>query len=182
MSAKNVKTVRAAHDSWNRRDFQGVVRDVAEGLVYADHGRSLTLNARDKFREWTEGWARPSRMVESQIPNTLMRGISLSLSLPLKAQTTGRLVPCRPWPSDILAVLRDLSTRQTGTPRRRGLLLRPIHTLNSTRAHETTCRGRLRYLHRTNLPSQKARAGSARLFHCPLNRRARLCVGWQRAP
>jgi hypothetical protein len=57
MSSKNVETVRAAHESWNRRDFQGVIRDSVEGLVYTDHGRSLTLNTRDKFREWTEGWA-----------------------------------------------------------------------------------------------------------------------------
>ena len=57
MSLKNVETVRAAHESWNRRDFPGVIRDSAEGLVYTDHGRNLTLNTRDKFREWTEGWA-----------------------------------------------------------------------------------------------------------------------------
>lgn len=55
MSSKNIETVRAAHESWNRRDFPGVIRDSAEGLVYTDHGRSLTLNTRDKFREWTEG-------------------------------------------------------------------------------------------------------------------------------
>ena len=57
MASKNVKTVRAAHESWNRRDFPGVIRDSTEGLVYTDHGRSLTLKTRDRFREWTEGWA-----------------------------------------------------------------------------------------------------------------------------
>ena len=44
-----------ANDS---RDFQGVVRNSVEGLAYTDHGRSLTLNTRDKFREWTEAWAK----------------------------------------------------------------------------------------------------------------------------
>lgn len=58
MSSKNVKTLQAAHESWNRRDFQGVIRDSIEDLVYTDHGRTLTLNGRDKFREWTEGWAK----------------------------------------------------------------------------------------------------------------------------
>jgi len=57
MASKNVETVRAAHESWNRRDFQGVVRDSSENLVYTDHGRSLTLKTREKFREWTEAWA-----------------------------------------------------------------------------------------------------------------------------
>jgi steroid delta-isomerase-like uncharacterized protein len=58
MDSKNVATLRAAHESWNRRDFQGVVRDSSDGLTYTDHGRDLTLNSRDKFREWTEEWAK----------------------------------------------------------------------------------------------------------------------------
>jgi steroid delta-isomerase-like uncharacterized protein len=58
MASKNVETLRAAHESWNRRDFQGIVRNTAEGLVYRDHARALTLNNRDKFREWTEAWAK----------------------------------------------------------------------------------------------------------------------------
>ena len=57
MSSKNVEKVRAAHESWNRRDFQGVTRDSVESLSYTDQGRNLTLNGRDKFREWTEAWA-----------------------------------------------------------------------------------------------------------------------------
>jgi hypothetical protein len=36
MASKNVETLRAAHDNWNRRDFAGVIRDAAEGLVYTD--------------------------------------------------------------------------------------------------------------------------------------------------
>ncbi len=58
MSAKNVETLRAAHESWNRRDFQGIVRNAAESLVYTDRARSLTLNTRDNFREWTQEWAK----------------------------------------------------------------------------------------------------------------------------
>jgi len=53
MASKNVETLRAAHESWNRRDFQGIVRNAAEDLVYTDHARALTLNNRDKFRQWT---------------------------------------------------------------------------------------------------------------------------------
>jgi predicted ester cyclase len=58
MSAKNVKTLRAAHESWNKRDFAGVVSNAVKGLIYTDHGRNITLNTRDKFREWTEGWSK----------------------------------------------------------------------------------------------------------------------------
>lgn len=58
MASKNVETLRAAHESWNKRDFAGVVRNAAEGLVYTDTARGLNLNSRDKFREWTESWAK----------------------------------------------------------------------------------------------------------------------------
>ena len=58
MSAKNVKTLRAAHESWNKRDFAGLVSNAVKGLIYTDHGRAITLNTRDKFREWTEGWGK----------------------------------------------------------------------------------------------------------------------------
>src|SRR5437899_4297452 len=58
MASKNVETLRAAHESWNKRDFPGVVKNAAEGLVYTDNARAVTLNSRDKFREWTEGWAK----------------------------------------------------------------------------------------------------------------------------
>jgi len=58
MASKNVETHRAAHESWNRRDFAGVVRNSVEGLVYTDRSRNLTLNTRNTFREWTEGWAK----------------------------------------------------------------------------------------------------------------------------
>ena len=33
MSAKNVKTLRAAHESWNKRDFAGVIDNAAESVL-----------------------------------------------------------------------------------------------------------------------------------------------------
>jgi steroid delta-isomerase-like uncharacterized protein len=57
MTPNNMETLRAAHENWNRRDFAGVIRNTAEGLVYTDNARGLKLNGRDKFREWTEAWA-----------------------------------------------------------------------------------------------------------------------------
>ena len=58
MASKSVETLRAAHESWNKRDFAGVIRNATAGLAYADHGRNIRLNTKDKFREWTEGWAK----------------------------------------------------------------------------------------------------------------------------
>ena len=58
MASKNVEMLRAAHESWNKRDFPGVVKNAAEGLVYTDNARALTYNSQDKFRGWTEEWAK----------------------------------------------------------------------------------------------------------------------------
>ena len=74
MSAKNVKTLRAAHESWNKRDFAGLVSNAVKGLAYTDHGRNITLNTRDKFREWTEGWAKA--FSDGRITNSVKSVIS----------------------------------------------------------------------------------------------------------
>jgi ketosteroid isomerase-like protein len=58
MASKNVKTLRAAHESWNKRDFAGVIQNAAENLTYTDHARAITLNTQEKFKEWTGGWAK----------------------------------------------------------------------------------------------------------------------------
>jgi steroid delta-isomerase-like uncharacterized protein len=58
MASKNVETLRAAHESWNRRDFEGTVRNMAESILYTDHARDVTLNSPDEFREWVEAWAK----------------------------------------------------------------------------------------------------------------------------
>lgn len=58
MASTNVETIRSAHESWNKRDFAGVVKNAAEKLTYTDNARAVTFNSRDKFREWTEGWAK----------------------------------------------------------------------------------------------------------------------------
>ena len=58
MASKNVEMLRAAHESWNKRDFAGVVKNAAEKLTYTDNARAVTFNSREKFREWTEEWAK----------------------------------------------------------------------------------------------------------------------------
>ena len=58
MASNNVEMIRSAHESWNKRDFAGVVKNAAEKLTYTDNARAVTFNSRDKFREWTEEWAK----------------------------------------------------------------------------------------------------------------------------
>lgn len=57
MASKNVETHRAAHEAWNRRDFDGAVSAMVENMTYTDHPRGLTLKSRQEFREWIAEWA-----------------------------------------------------------------------------------------------------------------------------
>jgi predicted ester cyclase len=56
MSAKNVETLHAVHDCWNKRDFDGVVHNVVENPIYTDHAFFDRMDTREKFRRWTAGW------------------------------------------------------------------------------------------------------------------------------
>ena len=41
MASKNVEMLRAAHESWNRRDFDGVVHNVSDNVNYADRAQRV---------------------------------------------------------------------------------------------------------------------------------------------
>lgn len=66
MASKNVETMRTAHECWNRRDFEGVMGNLSEGLNYTDNGSNKTMN-RESFREWIASWAKafPDGRIES---------------------------------------------------------------------------------------------------------------------
>jgi steroid delta-isomerase-like uncharacterized protein len=53
----NAEIHRRAHDAWNRRDFDGVVKDMNQSIEYTDHARGLTIRSRDEFRRWVTDWA-----------------------------------------------------------------------------------------------------------------------------
>ena len=57
MPSKNVETLRAAHDNWNRRDFNAMVSAMAANVSYTDHARGITFKTRDEFKNWAAAWA-----------------------------------------------------------------------------------------------------------------------------
>jgi steroid delta-isomerase-like uncharacterized protein len=57
MASKNVENLRAAHESWNRRDFDGLVKTVADNVNYTDRARGSTMNNKQMFREFVKAWA-----------------------------------------------------------------------------------------------------------------------------
>lgn len=57
MSSKNVETLRVAHESWNRRDFEGTIGNMVDNLTYRDHSQNRNISGKEDFREWIESWA-----------------------------------------------------------------------------------------------------------------------------
>jgi steroid delta-isomerase-like uncharacterized protein len=55
--ASNIETHRAAHQAWNRRDYDGVISKMAPDISYEDHPGGRTMKSRDEFRGWAEDWA-----------------------------------------------------------------------------------------------------------------------------
>jgi steroid delta-isomerase-like uncharacterized protein len=55
--SKSVDNMRAAHESWNSRDFDGVVRNVSDTLTYTDKALNHTFRSRNEFRKMVETWA-----------------------------------------------------------------------------------------------------------------------------
>ncbi len=57
MASRNVETFRAAHDAFNRRDFDAVIASFTDSFAYVDHPRNRTLN-RQEFKDvFMRGWA-----------------------------------------------------------------------------------------------------------------------------
>jgi steroid delta-isomerase-like uncharacterized protein len=56
MASKNVETYRAAHDAFNRRDFDAVIALYTDDFQYVDHPRGSTLT-RQQFKDvFMQGW------------------------------------------------------------------------------------------------------------------------------
>ena len=56
MASRNVETFRAAHDAFNRRDFDGVIAPFTDGFTYVDQPRAVTLT-KPQFKDvFMQGW------------------------------------------------------------------------------------------------------------------------------
>jgi steroid delta-isomerase-like uncharacterized protein len=55
MSSKNIDTVRASFEVWNKRDWKKAALAYAEDATLLDHGREITYKGRDEIvASWNE--------------------------------------------------------------------------------------------------------------------------------
>lgn len=52
----NVDTYRAAHEAFNRRQYDEMVRAMREDVVYTDHPRHETMKGTNDFVDWAKNW------------------------------------------------------------------------------------------------------------------------------
>jgi ketosteroid isomerase-like protein len=52
----NVDSHQAAHDAFNRRDYDEAVRHFRDDAEYTDHPRNITTKGTVEFVGWMKGW------------------------------------------------------------------------------------------------------------------------------
>lgn len=56
MATRNVETFRAAHQEFNKRDFDAVAGRLSEDFTYEDRARNITFRGPDGFKDFLQGW------------------------------------------------------------------------------------------------------------------------------
>lgn len=56
MASKNVDSFRKSHDSFNRRDFDGILKTLADNCTYTEHPRGRTLRGKNQVHDFLQGW------------------------------------------------------------------------------------------------------------------------------
>jgi steroid delta-isomerase-like uncharacterized protein len=56
MASKNAETFRAAHQAFNKRDFDSVVSVMTDDFVYEDRARGVRFTGRKAFKDFMQGW------------------------------------------------------------------------------------------------------------------------------
>ena len=74
MTSRNVETFRAAHQAFNRRDFDAVVTAMAENVTYEDRARNATFRGRAGFKEFMQGWVTALSNAEVSEPTYIDAG------------------------------------------------------------------------------------------------------------
>ena len=93
MASQNVETFRAAHQAFNRRDFDWVLSKMSEGLVYQDRARSVTFTGRNGFKEFMRGWVGAFSNAEFSDPSYLDAGDTVIAQFKARGVNDGAFGP-----------------------------------------------------------------------------------------
>ncbi len=74
MASRNVETMKGAHQAFNRRDFDSIMKLLADGFVYEDRARGMSFAGGDGFTEFLQGWTTAFSKAEISEPTYIDGG------------------------------------------------------------------------------------------------------------
>src|SRR5688572_6413558 len=93
MASRNVETFRAAHQAFNKRDFEAVVNVMTEDVIYQDRARGVTFEGRSGFREFMKGWVAAFSHAEVSGPKYTDAGNTVIAEFVARGTNDGPLGP-----------------------------------------------------------------------------------------
>ena len=93
MASRNVETFRAAHQAFNKRDFEAVVNAMTEDVVYHDRARGVTFEGRSGFRQFMQGWVAAFSNAEVSEPKYSDAGNTVIAEFVARGTNDGHLGP-----------------------------------------------------------------------------------------
>jgi ketosteroid isomerase-like protein len=74
MSSRNVETAKAAHQAFNKRDFDGVVSVMTNDIAYHDRARDIVFRGKEEYRQFAKGWVEAFPDAEISEPSYIDAG------------------------------------------------------------------------------------------------------------
>jgi steroid delta-isomerase-like uncharacterized protein len=94
MMSMNVATHRAGHEAFNRRDFDAMVQDYAESIVWTDRARNLTFRTPQEFKTvFLPGWVQSSTDIQVREPRYIDAGQTVLCTFTVVGTHDGPLGP-----------------------------------------------------------------------------------------
>ena len=93
MASRNVETFRAAHQAFNKRDFEAVLNVMTEDVIYHDRARGVTFEGRSGFRQFMESWVAAFSRAEVSEPKYSDAGNTVIAEFIARGTNDGPLGP-----------------------------------------------------------------------------------------
>ena len=110
MASKNVETFRAAHQAFNKRDFDSVVKPMTDDFTYRDQARGVVFNGRSGFKEFMQGWIAAFSNAEVTKPTYIDAGQTVIAEFVGRGTNDGPLGPLQKTGKDMTISFCELMT------------------------------------------------------------------------
>ena len=94
MASSNVEAHRAGHQAFNRRDFQAMIEQYADSIVWTDHAQGRTFRTPHEFRtDFLPGWVEAASDIRITGPRYIDGGQTVVCTFTVEGTHDGPLGP-----------------------------------------------------------------------------------------